>query len=186
MMLERAFLPKREWMLRALELAREAAAAGEVPVGAVVVKAGRIIGEGRNRREADKTALAHAEVEAIHRACQTLGTWRLTGCDLYVTLEPCPMCTGAIINSHMDRVVYGADDERAGCCGTALDLFALPYSHRPDIYRASMRRRPRPCCKSSFKNCANKRSPLRSDAGFLGGDFVVFSIKFLTEIEYLL
>ena len=135
MMLERAFLPKKEWMLRALELAREAAAAGEVPVGAVVVKAGRIIGEGRNRREADKTALAHAEVEAIHRACQALGTWRLTGCDLYVTLEPCPMCTGAIINSHINRVVYGADDERAGCCGTALDLFALPYSHRPDIYR---------------------------------------------------
>lgn len=135
MMLERAFLPKKEWMLRALELAREAAAAGEVPVGAVVVKAGQIIGEGRNRREADKTALAHAEVEAIHRACQALGTWRLTGCDLYVTLEPCPMCTGAIINSHMDRVVYGADDERAGCCGTALDLFVLPYSHRPDIYR---------------------------------------------------
>lgn len=135
MMLPLAFLPEKRFMLRALELAQEAADAGEVPVGAVVVKAGRVIGEGRNRREAGKTALAHAELEAIHQACQALGTWRLTGCDLYVTLEPCPMCTGAIINAHVDRVVYGADDERAGCCGTAADLFALPYSHRPELYR---------------------------------------------------
>ena len=92
-------------------------------------------GEGRNRREAGHTALAHAELEAIHQACQTLGDWRLTGCDLYVTLEPCPMCTGAIINAHVGRVVYGAGDDRAGCCGTAADLFALPYSHRPEVYR---------------------------------------------------
>ena len=135
MMLPLAFLPKKEWMLRALELAREAAAAGEVPVGAVVVREGTIIGEGRNRREAGHTALAHAELEAIHQACQTLGDWRLTGCDLYVTLEPCPMCTGAIINAHVGRVVYGADDDRAGCCGTAADLCARPYSHRPEVYR---------------------------------------------------
>lgn len=135
MMMPLAFLPEKAFMLRALELAREAAVAGEVPVGAVVTRDGRILGEGRNRREAGRTALAHAELEAIHQACQTLGTWRLTGCDLYVTLEPCPMCTGAIINAHIGRVVYGADDERAGCCGTAMDLFTLPYSHRPDIYR---------------------------------------------------
>lgn len=122
-------------MLRALELAREARKAGEVPVGAVVVKDGRIIGEGRNRREAGRSALAHAELEAIENACRTLGTWRLVGCGLYVTLEPCPMCTGAIINAHIDTVVYGVDDERAGCCGTAADLFQLPYSHRPRIYR---------------------------------------------------
>ena len=129
--MELAFLPKKELMGRALALAREAAAAGEVPVGAVVVKDGRVIGEGRNRREAGKSALAHAELEAIAQACEALGTWRLTGCQLYVTLEPCPMCTGAIINAHIDTVVYGCDDERAGCCGTAADLFALPYSHRP-------------------------------------------------------
>lgn len=135
MMLELAFLPKKEFMLRALELAEEAWNAGEVPVGAVVVKEGRILGEGRNRREAGKNALAHAEMEAIQQACQALGTWRLTGCELYVTLEPCPMCTGAVINAHIDRVIYGADDERAGCCGTAADLFSLPYSHRPDVYR---------------------------------------------------
>ena len=122
-------------MLQALHLAEEAAQSGEVPVGAVVVKEGRVIGEGRNRREAGKNALAHAEIEAISQACQTLDTWRLTGCELYVTLEPCPMCTGAIINSHIDRVIYGVDDERAGCCGTAMDLFALPYSHRPEVYR---------------------------------------------------
>ena len=122
-------------MLRALELAREAADCGEVPVGAVVVREKSVIGEGRNRREAGKNALCHAELEAISQACETLGTWRLTGCELYVTLEPCPMCTGAVINSHLDTVVYGADDERAGCCGTAADLFTLPYSHRPEIYR---------------------------------------------------
>ncbi len=135
MILEPVFLPKKEFMLQALHLAEEAAQSGEVPVGAVVVKDGRVIGEGRNRREAGKNALAHAEIEAISQACQTLGTWRLTGCELYVTLEPCPMCTGAIINSHIDRVIYGVDDERAGCCGTAMDLFALPYSHRPEVYR---------------------------------------------------
>ncbi len=135
MKLELAFLPDERFMARALELAQEAALQGEVPVGAVVVKNGQILGEGRNRREAGKNALAHAEMEAIAQACQNLGTWRLTGCELYVTLEPCPMCTGAVINAHIDRVVYGADDERAGCCGTAMDLFSLPYSHRPDIYR---------------------------------------------------
>ena len=122
-------------MEAALQLAKEAAQEGEVPVGAVVVKGDEIISMGRNRREIGKSALYHAELEAIQKACLALGGWRLWQCELYVTLEPCPMCTGAIINSHMDRVVYGADDERAGCCGTALDLFALPYSHRPDIYR---------------------------------------------------
>lgn len=122
-------------MLRALELAREAAACGEVPVGAVVVKAGEILGEGRNRREAEQNALAHAELEAISQACKALGAWRLPDCQLYVTLEPCPMCTGAIINSHLGTVVYGAEDERAGCCGTAAELFTLPYSHRPEVYR---------------------------------------------------
>jgi len=133
--MELAFLPKKEFMLEALALAREAASQGEVPVGAVVVQAGRIIGRGRNRRESARTALAHAELEAIHEACQALGSWRLTGCHLYVTLEPCPMCTGAIINAHIAKVVYGPDDERAGCTGTACDLFSLPYSHRPEVYR---------------------------------------------------
>ena len=119
----------------ALELARAAAQAGEGPVGCVIVWKGQVVGRGRNRREELQSTASHAEMEAIAQANAALGTWRLTGCTLYVTLEPCPMCTGALINAHIGRVVYGADDERAGCCGTAADLFALPYSHRPEVYR---------------------------------------------------
>ena len=154
--MELAFLPKKELMGRALALAREAAAAGEVPVGAVVVKDGRVIGEGRNRREAGKSALAHAELEAIAQACEALGTWRLTGCQLYVTLEPCPMCTGAVINAHIDTVVYGCDDERAGCCGTAADLFALPYSHRPLVYRGFFEEECRELLREFFQSLRNE------------------------------
>ena len=154
--MELAFLPKKELMGRALALALEAAAAGEVPVGAVVVKGGRVIGEGRNRREAGKSALAHAELEAIAQACKDLGTWRLTGCQLYVTLEPCPMCTGAIINAHIDTVVYGCDDERAGCCGTAADLFALPYSHRPLVYRGCREEECRALLQAFFRGLREK------------------------------
>ena len=154
--MELAFLPKKELMGRALALAREAAAAGEVPVGAVVVKDGRVIGEGRNRREAGKSALAHAELEAIAQACKALGTWRLTGCQLYVTLEPCPMCTGAVINAHIDTVVYGCDDERAGCCGTAADLFALPYSHRLLVYRGCREEECRALLQDFFRGLREK------------------------------
>lgn len=117
----------------ALELARRAAALGEVPVGAVVVKDGEVVGEGYNLREGAKNALAHAELIAIRDACRRLGGWRLWQCDLYVTLEPCPMCTGAAINSRMVRVVYGAKDPRAGCCGSLIDLTALPFNHRPQL-----------------------------------------------------
>lgn len=120
------------YMQKALELAQEAAAEGEVPVGAVVVRDGVIVGTGRNRRETGKNALAHAELEAIDNACRTLGGWRLFGCDLYVTLEPCPMCAGAIINSRVDRVFFGASDTKAGSCGSVVDLFELPYNHRPE------------------------------------------------------
>lgn len=124
-------MPNIEFMQVALDLANQAAQLGEVPVGAVVVKDGRIVGTGFNRRETGKNALAHAEIEAINAACTTLGGWRLFGCDLYVTLEPCPMCAGAIINSRIDRVFYGAPDPKAGSCGSVTDLFALPYNHRP-------------------------------------------------------
>lgn len=108
------FLPEKRFMVRALELAREAGLAGEVPVGAVVVRDGSIIAEGRNRRESLGNALAHAEVEAIARACKALGTWRLAGCQLYVTLEPCPMCAGAAENARVERVVFGAESPGAG------------------------------------------------------------------------
>lgn len=135
---ELAFLPERAFMLRALELAEEAAWAGEIPVGAVVVKDGHIIGEGRNRREAAGNALAHAEVEAIGRACRTLGGWRLTGCQLYVTLEPCPMCAGAAVNARVERIIYGVDDFAAGCCGSAADVLRLAGTHRVEVYRGYM------------------------------------------------
>ena len=122
-----------KYMDLALNLAREAAQEGEVPVGAVIVKGDTVVGTGRNRREMNKNALAHAEIEAIDNACKTLGGWRLHGCDLYVTLEPCPMCTGAIINARIDRVIFGASDEKAGSCGSVIDLTELPYNHKPEI-----------------------------------------------------
>lgn len=121
------------FMDQVIELAKEAAKEGEVPVGAVVVIDGRIVGRGRNRRETDKNALAHAEIEAINEACKTLGGWRLWQCDMYVTLEPCPMCTGAIINSRIKRLVYGASDSKAGSCGSVVNLFSLPYNHKPEV-----------------------------------------------------
>lgn len=114
-----------------MEHARLAALEGEVPVGAVVVKDGEVISVGRNRRELGKNALAHAELEAIDGACKVLGGWRLWQCDLYVTLEPCPMCTGAIINARIRRLVYGASDRKAGSCGSVINLFDLPYNHKP-------------------------------------------------------
>lgn len=121
------------YMRQALDLAQEAAAEGEVPVGCVIVDGETVIGRGRNRRETAKNALSHAELEAIDEACRTLGGWRLWRCTLYVTLEPCPMCAGAVINARLARVVYGAADEKAGSCGTLTDLFALPYNHRPQV-----------------------------------------------------
>ncbi len=121
------------YMERALELAQMAAAIWEVPVGAVVVCDGQIVGEGYNRRESGKNALAHAELEAIDMACRRLGGWRLHRCDLYVTLEPCPMCAGAIVNARIRRVVYGASDPKAGCFGSVSDFNALPFNHKPEI-----------------------------------------------------
>ena len=120
-----------EFMRLAIEQARLAAQLGEIPVGAVVVKDDQVIGRGYNRREIDSSATAHAEVLAIEDACKHLGTWRLTDCELYVTLEPCPMCAGAIINARIRRVIYGAKDERAGCCGSVADFFVMPFNHNP-------------------------------------------------------
>ena len=125
---------REEWMTQALALAREALAEGEVPVGCVIVKDGVVGSAGRNRREVERTALGHAELDAIAQACRTLGGWRLTGCTLYVTLEPCPMCAGAIINARIPVVCYGARDDKAGCCGSVLNLFEERFNHRPRIY----------------------------------------------------
>ena len=123
------------YMVKALELAKKAAELGEVPVGAVVVKksTGEIVGEGYNLRESNKSPLAHAEIIAIETASRKLGGWRLIDCELFVTLEPCPMCCGAIINSRVERVVFGAYDKKAGSCCSVTNLFELPYNHKPEL-----------------------------------------------------
>lgn len=122
-------------MREALALAEEAAAVGEIPVGAVVVEreTGLILGRGRNRREQDHSPTAHAEILAIEEAARTRGSWRLSGCNLYVTLEPCPMCSGAIINARIDRVIFGAYDEKSGAVCSVQEMFALPYNHKPRV-----------------------------------------------------
>lgn len=126
--------PEQCYMEEALSLARAAAGHCDIPVGCVIVKDSRIIGRGRNRRELLGDATAHAEVEAIREACKKLGSWRLTGCALYVTLEPCPMCAGAIINARIDTVIYGASNPKAGCCGSVLSLFQENFNHSPAVY----------------------------------------------------
>ena len=122
-----------QYMDEALALAREAAAEGEVPVGCVIVRGDCVVGRGRNRRERSKTALGHGEIEAIADACRNLGGWRLWDCTLYVTLEPCPMCAGAIINARIPRVVYGASDKKCGACGSVCNLFSMAFNHHPQV-----------------------------------------------------
>ncbi len=127
-----------DFMNLAIEQAKLAAAELEVPVGAVIVRNGEVVSVGRNRRECGKNALAHAEIEAIDLACKKLGGWRLWECDMYVTLEPCPMCTGAIINSRIRRLIFGASDLKAGSCGSVVNLFDLPYNHKPETVSGFM------------------------------------------------
>lgn len=121
-----------EFMLAAYEMAKQAYDDGEVPVGAVIVRENEIVAKGRNRREKAKNALLHAEIEAIDNACKALGGWRLWNCELYVTLEPCPMCAGAIINAHIPKVYFGAYDFKNGSCGTVTNLFEMPYNFKPE------------------------------------------------------
>lgn len=148
-----------QYMQEALRLANEAAEEGEVPVGAVIVNdaTGEIVGRGRNRREALRHALSHAEIEAIDEACKMLGGWRLSGCTLYVTLEPCPMCAGAIINARLDRVVFGAHDPKAGSCDSLVRLFDLPYNHRPALQSGVCREDCAAVLKTFFKSLRDKR-----------------------------
>lgn len=128
----------RDFMNLAIEQAKISASELEVPVGAVIVRNGEVISVGRNRREIGKNALAHAEIEAIDLACKKLGGWRLWECEMFVTLEPCPMCTGAIINSRIRRLVFGASDLKAGSCGSVINLFDLPYNHKPEVISGFM------------------------------------------------
>lgn len=127
-------IPFEQKMMRlALEEAKKAWEIGEVPIGAVIVRGSEVVAAAHNLRETAKNALCHAELIAIDRACKKLGGWRLHECELYVTLEPCPMCAGAIINSRVKRVIFGAYDEKAGACGSRINLFACDFNHRPAL-----------------------------------------------------
>ena len=145
-----------DFMKEALSLACQAASRGEVPVGAVIVRDGEIIARGSNGRELEKNALYHAELEAINNACKTLGGWRLTGCTLYVTLEPCPMCAGAIINSRIEKVYFGAYDKKAGSVRSIVRLFDLPYNHRPEVYGGIMEEECAAVLTEFFRNLRKK------------------------------
>ena len=153
---ERHSMTHRELMTRAIELAKQAASEGEVPVGAVIACNGEIIAEGRNMRENGKNALYHAEIIAIDNACKALDCWRLDDCTLYVTLEPCPMCTGAIINSRIKKVVYGAYDLKAGSVDSVINLFNLPYNHRPEIQEGFMENECRQILTDFFASLRNE------------------------------
>lgn len=142
----------KEFMKRALELAREAAQMGEVPVGAVIVKNGEIIAEGKNERETKQNALSHAEIEAINNACTALSSWRLDDCELYVTLEPCPMCAGAIINSRIKTLVFGAYDKAAGSIDSVVNLCDYPYNHKVEVYGGICEDECQEVLKEFFKN----------------------------------
>jgi len=140
------------YMQEALALAKEAAAEGEVPVGCVVVRDGKIVGQGRNRRETGKNALAHAEIEAIDDACRNLGGWRLWDCTLYVTLEPCAMCAGAILNARIKRVVFGASDKKYGAVNSVCSLFSMDFNHHPEVEAGVMEEESAALLQSFFQN----------------------------------
>ncbi|MBP1557145.1 MAG: nucleoside deaminase [Oscillospiraceae bacterium] len=143
-------------MREAINEANAAAALGEVPIGAVIAQNGVIIARGHNLRETDKHALAHAEIVAINEACKKLGGWRLPNCTLYVTLEPCPMCAGAIINSRIDRVVFGAFDPKAGSLGSLIDLSKVPYNHSPQLCGGVLQEECADLLKNFFKSLRNR------------------------------
>ncbi|MBQ2971844.1 MAG: nucleoside deaminase [Ruminococcus sp.] len=146
-----------KYMQKALELAKEAYEEGEVPVGAVIVKGDEIISTGRNRREKSKNALSHAEIEAINNACEKLGGWRLWECDIYVTLEPCPMCSGAIINARIPNVYFGAYDKNFGCCGSTLNILEMSNSFRPNYQGGIMEEECSTLITEFFKNLRLKQ-----------------------------
>ena len=148
---------KEELMLEALSLAAEAGENGEVPVGCIIEDAdGRIIGRGRNRRETLSDATAHAEIEAIREACAAVGDWRLEGCTIYVTLEPCPMCTGAIINARIPEVVFGARDSQTGSCGSVIDLLSENYGHSARVFPGVLSEESKVLLKSFFEEKRRK------------------------------
>ena len=145
------------FMKAALKEAQKAASEGEVPIGCVIVKGDKIISRGRNAREKKKNALLHAETVAIDKACKKLSGWRLWECDLYVTLEPCPMCTGAIINSRIRRVFIGAMDPKAGAMGSVVDLTSFPFNHKPEIHTGLLADESQSLLKEFFRNLRKQK-----------------------------
>ncbi|MBP5289635.1 MAG: nucleoside deaminase [Clostridia bacterium] len=145
-------------MRQALREAEKAGALGEVPVGCVIVKDDRVIARGHNTRETKKNALFHAETVAIDKACRKLGGWRLPGCELYVTLEPCPMCAGAVINARVDRVYAAVRDPKAGAMGSVVDLTALPFNHKPTISYGLCEDEAKELLQSFFARLRQKRT----------------------------
>ena len=154
-----------EYMAQALALAREAAAAGEVPVGCVIVREGQVVGRGRNRREERQRTSSHAEMEAIAQANAALGTWRLEDCALYVTLEPCPMCAGAILNARIPRVYYGARDSVMGACGGVLNLFMEDFPNRPALVGGILEEACRQVLEDFFRSLRQGSSQIDNSAG---------------------
>ncbi len=142
----------KKFMKLAIEEAEKAAAKGEVPVGAVIVKDGEVIAACHNLREEKQNALSHAEIEAINTACKKLGTWRLDGCEMYVTLEPCPMCTGAIINARIKTVIFGAYDSKMGCMDSVINLCDYPFNHKVEVYGGIMEDECLAVLQNFFKN----------------------------------
>ncbi len=147
-----------KFMALALEQAKTAYSLGEVPVGAVIVKDGEVVGVGCNRRESEKNALMHAELAAIDDACKRLGGWRLWQCELYVTLEPCPMCAGAIINSRLKRLIYGAPDLKAGSVDSVVKMFELPYNHSPLVTSGVLKDECAEIMKRFFKEMRKRKA----------------------------
>lgn len=150
------------YMLEALKLANEAKMEKEIPVGAVIVFKDKIIGKGRNRKELSQNPLLHAEIEAINCASKYLKSWRLIDCEIYVTLEPCPMCAGAIINSRISRVIYGAKDPKAGSCGSIVNLFELPYNHKPSVFCGVLKKECSSILSNFFKELREEKTNLRN------------------------
>ncbi|MEG1594264.1 MAG: nucleoside deaminase [Oscillibacter sp.] len=153
------------YMREALALAREAAAAGEVPVGCVIVRGDSIVGRGRNRREERQATASHAEMEAIAQANEALGSWRLDDCTLYVTLEPCPMCAGAILNARIPKVFYGARDAAYGACGGVTNLFMESFPNRPALVGNILGEECRAVLGEFFRNLRDSSLPPKSSAG---------------------
>jgi tRNA(adenine34) deaminase len=145
------------FMKAALKEAQKAAEEGEVPIGCVIVKDGKIIARGRNAREKKKNAILHAEMIAIDKACKKLGGWRLWQCDLYVTLEPCPMCCGAIINSRIKKVVIAANDPKAGAMGSVVNLTDFPFNHKPEVISGVLENQSKTLLKSFFQNLRKQK-----------------------------